>query len=260
MANGTQAVRSSSSDSNIHLEYYLVIWMLVALLVLVIAVMVVPVGLLTGGIKNLAAKDILGFRSNILTTVLTAFGAWIGAGAAYFFGTKNLKQATDAIEKAQSTGRDRLAKLKISSMSPEKVAWSAAPDWKLSEVIKRLNAEPCDWWFPLVDDKGRFDTVVHEECVFRFVEHKLETEPGVSYQDMASKTAVSDFAAWIRKQSDLKTILWGIHVEASLEDTAQAVNDAMVAKKVHMAIILDAERKPAFSISEGSIKKALEEL
>jgi hypothetical protein len=41
-----------------------------------------------------------------LTTLMGAFGAWIGAGAAYFFGRENLKESSESTERAMKIQQD----------------------------------------------------------------------------------------------------------------------------------------------------------
>ena len=41
--------------------------------------------------------DALAYRKDVLSIIITAFGAWVGAGAAYFFGRENLRVAMDGL-------------------------------------------------------------------------------------------------------------------------------------------------------------------
>ena len=74
----------------------LVAIMLIVLFFLVVAVLhmsVVPVAT-NQSLNATQVTQILDFRKNILAIIITAFGAWIGAGAAYFFGRENQREAS----------------------------------------------------------------------------------------------------------------------------------------------------------------------
>lgn len=85
------------------LEYYLAISMLIALVILVIIVLYVP----------LSGNDTLEFRRTSLTLIVTAFSAWIGAGAAYFFGKENLRVATESLTSVITPPKERLAQTPV---------------------------------------------------------------------------------------------------------------------------------------------------
>jgi hypothetical protein len=80
MSNGnTTTDKDQSQKSNGVLAFTLVVIMLGTLFILVLA--------LLGFIKWLSPdKDVLEFGKWTFSILLGAFGAWIGAGAAYFFG------------------------------------------------------------------------------------------------------------------------------------------------------------------------------
>lgn len=244
-----------SKDTQL-LEFLLVVLMLIALVALVIIVMWMPVKLEPNGAEAVSAQAVLDYRTGILTVLLTAFGAWIGAGAAYFFGSKNLQRATDAMVEVQAKGLQRLSNVHINDLPPAKVDWMAEPKMLLSVLLKKLN-DPDRWWFVVVDAEGKYDTVMHEEVAFRFIEAKLEDDAS-SYKALLATATVKDVVEWAKKQSKGRNKLWDIAIITTMEMSAQVADERMIGKGVHVAIITDANGVPTHAITEGDIKKALE--
>ena len=69
--------------------------MLIVLVVLVLILLLVPVDVAQGAIPTF--DQMADYRMSLLTLIVTVFGAWVGAGAAYFFGRENLKEAADSM-------------------------------------------------------------------------------------------------------------------------------------------------------------------
>src|SRR5437016_4482567 len=96
-------------------ELILVLAMLVSLLVVVILVLhcmpLLPPSESRSTTQPVGMDDwlkLIQTRKDILSILLTAFGAWIGAGAAYFFGRESLREAASSLLKAQGiTAADR---------------------------------------------------------------------------------------------------------------------------------------------------------
>ena len=119
-------------------ELALVVIMLFCLVALVIIILWMPLGPPAGvGSYNETSmmdltNTILKSRTELLTIIITAFGAWVGAGAAYFFGRENLKQAMDGMLSAIDSPRQKLQKTKIKSLPPHKlkniVKWNKLQD------------------------------------------------------------------------------------------------------------------------------------
>jgi hypothetical protein len=61
------------------------------LIALIILIGVILLALISGEDTSITARDLLDYRQSISATIIMAFGAWVGAGAAYFFGRENLR-------------------------------------------------------------------------------------------------------------------------------------------------------------------------
>jgi hypothetical protein len=78
-----------------------------------------------GGINNISSKEILDYRKEIIAIILTAFGAWIGAGSAYFFGRENMKEATkNFISMQELSTRGMLKTVYVKDVPPDTLDWS----------------------------------------------------------------------------------------------------------------------------------------
>ena len=239
------------------MEFTLVLVLLLALWFLVNLVLQSPIPQ-ASATKALEGKDVLAFRSGLMTALLGTFGAWIGAGAAYFFGSKNLKRATDAIEKAQLTGQQRLSSVKLRDMDPkpQPIANQVRLDEPLS-AIEGVLEDPKQWWIAVVNANGTLNTVLHEESYYRYYMEELKTAASMTKKEF-DKRLVSDLTDWVKKRQDWNWVLYSIYVPAAMDMTAAAVNEAMIAKGVHVAIVLDEKKKPTKYVTAGEIKQALE--
>lgn len=77
-------------------QFVILVAMLISLMVLIPLVLWIPIPREAGDATTL--KDILDFRATILTTLVTAFSAWIGAGAAYYFSAEQTKKIIEGLK------------------------------------------------------------------------------------------------------------------------------------------------------------------
>jgi hypothetical protein len=167
--------QTSDSQKRYPWEFWLVVVMLVALLILlwVLLLQQIPkpdVSLLTDDGKKtitLAAitdynEKMLAHRKDMLSIIITAFGAWVGAGAAYFFGRENLRVAADSLLAMRDLSpRDRLRRTSIKQIPPTPIDWTVKKSTKLSEVKDALTQKPERWFVPVVKDDGTLETVIN---------------------------------------------------------------------------------------------------
>jgi hypothetical protein len=239
------------------MEFALVLVLLFVMWLLVNLVLRSPTPSSGSGTSALTGKDVLAYRSGLMTALLGTFGAWIGAGAAYFFGSKNLKRTTDAIARAQ-TGQQRLSTIKLNEMDPppQPITAKVALDDPLSKVDHILE-DPNQWWFCVLNKDGTLQTVMHEESYYRFHMEKL-TPGSVMTKEKFEHIAVSDLVDWAKGQEGWNWVLYSIYVPVSMAMTAAAVNEAMMAKQVSIAIVVDENKKPTHYVGGGELKAALE--
>lgn len=233
-------------------EFFLVVIMLVALVVLVWAVLRVEIFRPPG--DETAFRDVLDYRKSILSVIITAFAAWVGAAAAYFFGRENLREAASSIlaMRGPSPG-ERLRLTPIRDIPPSPLDWVVTRGDELKAVMERLKDEAWRWFIPVVRDDGTLKTVLDEEAVWRFVDK--ESEAGTAYADIHKKK-VSDVVEYIRTTPGLGR-LKGIYVAVTLDSSAGHAYELMQKQDVRLAIVRDKRGKPTHYITTGDVRVAL---
>jgi len=234
-------------------EFGLVLAMLVVLLFLVLAILVVPLTVPEGD-KTTTFTDLLDYRKNILAIIITAFGAWVGAGAAYFFGRENLREASRSmLAMREPSPKERLRRIPIREIAPRPLDWVVTISEELRAVIDKLKDEPERWFIPLVKDDGTIETVINEEAIWRFVDN--ETEAGTVYADILKKK-VSDVLKYIKDTKGLERFK-GIYAAVGLDKSACDANEEMQSKDVCLAIVTDERGKPTHYITTGDVRRVL---
>jgi len=159
---GKVANDSVSPPSTGWLAFWLVVIMLSTLFVLVLVLLAV-VGSHSGD------SNILEYGKWALSTLLGAFGAWIGAGAAYFFGKENLAESSrstaEALRIQQETLRsapkvDRIKDISLTAMNKE---FMFNPNTAKKTITAGLEKYVDYWWVPVLDQEGKgiLEDVVH---------------------------------------------------------------------------------------------------
>ena len=251
-------------------EFWLVIGMLLALLILILYVLKQPiplpdVSLLTGeGKKAIELGQIadyntkmLAHQKDVLALILTAFGAWVGAGAAYFFGRENLRVATDGLLAMRDLSpKERLRRTSIKQIPPTPIDWTVKKSTKLSEVKDVLTQKPERWFVPVVKDDDTLETVINEEAVWRYLLDKLP--PATATDEEKNKYAeatVADLLKYVEDTESLKRFS-NIHAVASMETNVGAANDLMDSRHIFLAIVTS-EGKPTHFFTTSEVRKLL---
>ena len=238
-------------------EFILVGIMLVVLLLLVVAVLFAPLpgpsGEQTEGNQTAILTELLEYRKSILAIIITAFGAWVGAGAAYFFGRENLREATTSLlTMREPSPRERLRRTLIQEMLLKPVDWFVKTSDKLEIIIDRLKVDTWRWFISIVDDKDRLDNVIHEEAIWRFVDK--ESKDGTPYTKIM-EMEVSKALQYIKEESLGR--LEEIYVSVKLAESAGDAYERMQDKDVSLAVILDDKGKPTHFITTADIRRVL---
>jgi hypothetical protein len=235
-------------------EFWLVVIMLGALTLLVYIVLHVGVG--AADSADLRASDILEYRKSILTIIITAFGAWVGAGAAYFFGRENLRVAAESLLAMRNQSpAERLRHLPIRNIPQRAINWTVKTSDAIGSFYKTLNKRD-RWFIPVVDDNGCLEDVLHEDAVWRFIDN--QGTGGVIYADLLKKT-VADVISFIQKNAEFKD-LSHIYVPVKLDDSTGDVHSQMSSKDVYIGIISDEKGKPTNFVTTADIRIALLQL
>jgi hypothetical protein len=246
------------SKQRYSLEFWLVVIMLIVLCVLIIIVLWVPIAIPANQVtdKETTLKDLLDYRANILSLIITAFGAWVGAGAAYFFGRENLRVAADSLLAMRDLSpRERLRRTSIKQIPPTPLDWTVKKTTPVKEVQDKLVAEPARWFIPILRDDGALEGVINEEAVWRFLLD--QPEPPAAPPDPAAPPAqktVADVLTFLEAK-DLGRFRQ-IHVSVAIGTTVGAANDLMDSKHVFLAIV-ETDGKPTHCFTTSEVRKLL---
>jgi len=254
-------------------EFWLVVGMLVALLGLlwVLLNQDIPkpdeslVKLMTDdGKKSITMKEIsdyndrmLAHRKDVLSIIITAFGAWVGAGAAYFFGRENLQVAANSLLAMRDLSpTDRLRRTTIKQIPPTPLYWTVKRSTKLSEVKNELVQKPERWFIPVVKDDGTLETVLNEEAVWRYLDEKRPPEDASAEVKKAFADAtVGDLLKHIDATEALKRFE-KIHAVVAMETNVAAATELMDSRHVFLAIVAS-EGKPTHFFTTSEVRKLL---
>jgi hypothetical protein len=230
-------------------EFVLVWTMLLVLLAVVMAIMFIPPR--AGDAKEVTFKDVAEYRKTMLSIVVTTFGAWVGAGAAYFFGKENLRVAADSIlAMREQSPQERLRHTPIRAVPPKPIDWLVKVDDDLKSVVDKLKAEPKRWFVPVTEADGSLNTLLHEQAIWRFIDKGSGS--GTAYADIL-KQKVSDVIDYIKKTPGLEKDI-NIYVAVTMEQTAGEAYDLMQSKRVFLAVVLDDKKAPKYYIDTGDVR------
>ena len=256
MVDGGRGTRSWKTP-----EFILVVVMLVVLVLLVVAVLAWPVAIPSGD-TTATLTNILDYRKGILSIIITAFGAWVGAGAAYFFGRENLREAASSLlAMRQESPADRLRRTTVREIPPRLIEWLVSVADTMSAVTEQLREKPSYWFIPIVDDKGLLETVIEEEAVWRLrdLEMSKPESLGKTVQELNeafNSISVGVALEQMRETSGLQRFK-DTHVVATLDKSAADVYAAMQNQGVNLAVILDDDGKPTHFFTTGDVRELL---
>jgi len=232
----------------------------------VILVLVVLYSPVIGVTDLLDAKTVLDYRSNLLSVLLTAFGAWIGAGAAYFFGRENVREAYEGIKALQQPSPlERLRSVLVREVPPRPILWSVKREDKIGVIMDRLKKEPALWFIPVLKGDGKIDTVIEEEAVWRYLEDRIvkeESDPNVKLSKIAESIKSAELGqllSYIEANENLR-MFKDQYISLELDQSVYSAYEQMDQKGIKLGIVSDAVGKAKFFITTGDIRKVMAQL
>lgn len=230
----------------------------------------------------------LSHRKDILAIIITAFGAWVGAGAAYFFGRENLRVSADSLLAMRNmSAKERLRQTSIKQMPPTPLEWVVKKNELIATVQSTLIAKPEYWFIPIVDEiTGRLITVINEEAVWRYMTTSSTTPPISPLPPTAPVTTpispiqppalpatpnvpivptvpltppatatVQDLLNYINVTPALRRFSQ-VHVTVTMDTTVGAANELMDSQNVFLAIV-ETDGKPTHFFTTSEVRKLL---
>jgi hypothetical protein len=244
-------------------EFWLVFAMLGVLTVLVMVVLLpeleteLPNNLQPATAEQLLShhRALLDYRKDVLAVILTAFGAWIGAGAAYFFGRENFKEAAQSLlQMRNASPAQKLVQTKVSEVPPRPIDWKVKTAAPLKDVVDKLRAEITRWFVPVVDDKGVLVDVLHREGVSAYLTHDVD-----KVKQTYDTAKVADLIAYLQLPANepLRKQYAGIYVPVKRDTTVSEAHDEMQKKSVFIAVVTDVDGKPTEFIDTADVRRLL---
>lgn len=220
-----------------------------------ISVIVVLWAPIPGIDASVTAKDLLDYRQSILIAIITAFSAWVGAGAAYFFGRENLREATQKmLEMREQPPIERLRQTSISEIPLRQIDWAVKIDDKLKIAYDKLREEPELWFIPIVKEDGTLHTVLEDEAIFLYVIDKKETVG--TLEDVLDGT-MDDVLKYLKEQKKLQKHTEDIYVEVKLGNKAGYAHDLMRVKGVKLSIVTNQKGEPTHFLTTDDLRRLL---
>jgi hypothetical protein len=205
-------------------------------------------------------SDALDYRKNILAVIVTVFGAWIGAGAAYHFGRENMKEATSSmLQMREPSAKERLRRTPIREMPLKPLDWRVKTSDLVKDVMDKLKENPKLWFIPIVGKDGKVETIINEEAIWRFVMEDKETpkadEPSAAVVDNVDKT-VNDVLVYIRSKDELKRFE-DIYLRVTLDGSAGDAYEQMQSKGAPLAAVADETGNLTHYFTTGDVRRVL---
>jgi hypothetical protein len=260
--------------------FFLVFWMLVSLTLLVIGIAGLPLliqSLTKQSVTTAESTKIIFFDSEmfakvldyskwVLSALLAAFGAWIGAGAAYFFSKESLQESSRATEAAleiqqKTLGAKPGAKtfvkdLALTAMNPSFMFnTSKTLDQIMTELEKRVGY----WFVPFIDESsGKLEDVVSSQVFWTFKydrpkKFKPEDEVKPTIKEILDFLGLEEADEKLKKLHGLNTFF----IKIKLEDTLESVAAQMKSPNIAVAIVVDEKGKPTHCVTRTDIGSLL---
>lgn len=250
--------------------FFLVFWMLVSLTLLVIGIAGFPLLIQSlvrqsvttaEGTKIIFDSEIfpqvLDYSKWVLSALLAAFGAWIGAGAAYFFSKESLQESSRATEEAlriqqQTLGTRGQEKLYVKDIPLTAInpSFVFPAEYELIKLIPKLDEKLGYWFVPIIEtDTGILKDVIHSQAFWKYDSIQKEQKT-----DISNKT-IKDILEFLDQDEKNKKLhgLDVFFVKIKLSDTLQDVADRMKSPNTAVAIVVDAKGKPTHCLTRTDL-------
>jgi hypothetical protein len=238
-------------------EFLLVVILLVTLVLLVALVLWIPV---VPPEDDMVTKytDLLDYRKSILAVIVTAFGAWVGAGAAYFFGRENLREAAASLlAMREPSAKERLRQTFVRDIPPRPLGWTVKKGDDVRSVVTALQAHPEYWFITVVRGDGGLATVIEEEALWWFVNEQIISEEN---KDKKAELAYDEVMKMtVQKVLEAKgpSRYRDRHVLARLDSSVGDVYASMQEKGLNLAMVSDEEGRPTHFFTTADVRRVL---
>jgi hypothetical protein len=205
----------------------------------------------TGTAEDKVFAAVVEYGKWAFSTLVGAFGAWIGAGAAYFFGKENLAESSRSTAEAlriQQQGLrnerkvERISELPLTAMNGE---FSFNEKQTKHDVTAQLAAFPDYWWVPVLDlqKRGTLQDVIHARVFW---------DPRFADADPISKVVEE-----LDKDANLKKLHGGTFFQkVNSDDKISDVLEAMKNSGTAVGIVVDGKGVPTYCFTRQNLLNA----
>jgi NADH:ubiquinone oxidoreductase subunit 3 (subunit A) len=222
--------------------YYLVVIMLVILAVLVLVVLIMPL---------FFPKDLTEYYKWALAVLLGAFGAWIGAGAAYFFGKENLQESSSSTERAMRIQQESFRRPPLFERIKDMTLTALNPNFLFhfddnkGQVITKLEDYKGYWFVPVVDKM----TAVLKDIIHARVFWAPTFDDATTLEQIVSE---------IDKKAESKKLHGDMfYIKVSPNDKISDVYKLICQKDAEVAIVVDEQGKASHCLSKIDMRTFL---
>lgn len=201
-------------------------------------------------------------RKDLLAIILGAFGAWIGAGAAYFFGRENLREATDSMLRMQGVSpQERLMQTALGNIKLDPVPKTFRRTDFIEPVVKWLKEDADRFFVVILKSDDSVDLAVEAEAVYLYLVNNPTTDQ--------TKVELEKVIEFIKKEADkLETEGKPVqadhlrnHVDCAVvlkdSDNAWLANENMMQRNVFVTIVVNAKGLPVGIITPTHIRSLM---
>lgn len=210
-------------------------------------------------------ESILSYRKDLLAIIIAAFGAWIGAGAAYFFGRENLRESANGLLQLhrQITGAEKLANIKVKDIPPKLLNANYDEGVTLKDAMQKLTANPAMWFISVKTGDKWY--IVNNEALFIYIKSKLDEVSHDAANVQKTYKEINDIVVNMTLKDAIPGMLQSAEVAkfinqfifVKMDDNASYVNQEMDARGVFLAILTDDNGNFAQYFTTSDIRKAL---
>jgi predicted transcriptional regulator len=227
---------------------------LILVLALILALIITEVLIFTL-IKGAEVKD-------IMALTFGTFGTWIGAGAAYFFGRENMREATNSLLRMSGrTPTEILASTTLREMNPRAIPGTFNMDDKVEKLTDWFKKNIEGYFVLVVDKDGKYQNTLNEEAVYRFINNESETQSDKTYNEIKkaiNDKNIQDIIEFIKSQKtkELQTLI-EYAIPLNEETKATVANEKLEKENKKVAIVVDAQNRATGYITTSDIRRLL---
>lgn len=253
----------TTTDEKKSSEFQLVYYLIVAFIIFTAMVLTIPLIYLLAGPAGMTnsteyQKMVMDVQEGLFTVTVAAFSAWIGAGAAYFFGKENLRLATDKIlEMRGLPPKEKLRRTSILSIAPKGIDWTVTADADLPKVYEKLRHDPSRWFIVVTNDDGTLDRVIDEEALFRFMTDAQDKAPKDTLEGKKVSDLIKYYAGLENTDADLFKKMMNSYVAVKDRVNVGFLEENMANSHVHLGIVVNERNEPKSYVTSGDIKRCL---